>query len=419
MASLRRAARAAWSTRGGRIATTAAVALALALAARAGSARTVPAYVAERRPVVQRVVASGRVMPPARISLGSLSVAKVVEVPAREGEAVRAGQLLLRLDEAEARASLLQARARVEEAAARLDLVRGTTSRSAVESVRQAEARLAQAERDLERARQLFDAGAASAAQLDAAQQARTVAASEAERATVQAASLARAGAEERLAAAALRQAQAAEAIARTRLDEKQVRAPGAGRVLTRDVEVGDVVVAGKALLVFAEDGPARLTVQPDEKNLALLAEGQEAEAVADAFPARPFRARVSWISPGVDPARGTVEVRLAVPEPPPFLRPDMTVSVNVTVGRRDDALVLPAEAVRDAATDPWVLRVAGGRTERRAVRLGLRGEGVVEVAEGLAAGDAVVPPSAGAVAAGARVRVRRLEVPAEPGRAL
>jgi HlyD family secretion protein len=111
--------------------------------------------------------------------------------------------------------------------------------------------------------------------------------------------------------------------------------------------------------------------------------------------------------------------VRLAVPAPPPFLRPDMTVSVNVTVGRRDDALVLPAEAVRDAANDPWVLRVAGGRTERRAVRLGLRGEGMIEVVDGLAAGDAVVPPSAGAVAAGTRVRVRRLEVAAEPGRAL
>jgi HlyD family secretion protein len=179
------------------------------------------------------------------------------------------------------------------------------------------------------------------------------------------------------------------------------------------------VVQAGSTLVVLAEDGRTRLTVQPDEKNLAWLREGQEAEAVADAFPAAPFRAAVAYIAPGVDPARGTVEVRLDVAEPPPFLRPDMTVSVNVTVGRKDDALVVPAEAVRDAATDPWVLRVEGGRAVRRPVRLGLRGEGMLEVVEGLAAGDAVVPPAAGVLDAGTRVRVRRLDPPAGFARAL
>jgi HlyD family secretion protein len=179
-----------------------------------------------------------------------------------------------------------------------------------------------------------------------------------------------------------------------------------------RDVEVGDVVAAGRALLVLAEDGPTRLTVQPDEKNLAVLRVGQPAEAAADAFPAEPFAAQVSYLAPAVDPARGTVEVRLAVPAPPAFLRPDMTVSVNVEVGRKADALVVPAESVRDGATDPWVLRVADGRAERRAVRVGLRGEGMIEVLEGLAPGDAVVLPAAGVIEAGARVRARRVEAP-------
>ena len=93
---LRRAGRAAWSTRRARAFTIVAAALALALAARAGRARSVPAYAVERRPLVQRVVASGRVMAPARITLASLSLAKVVEVAAREGEPVRAGQLVVR-----------------------------------------------------------------------------------------------------------------------------------------------------------------------------------------------------------------------------------------------------------------------------------------------------------------------------------
>jgi HlyD family secretion protein len=90
-----------------------------------------------------------------------------------------------------------------------------------------------------------------------------------------------------------------------------------------------------------------------------------------------------------------------------------------VTVGRKDDALVVPAEAVRDAATDPWVIRVEGGRTARRAVRLGLRGDGMLEVVDGLAPGDAVVPPVAGTIDAGTRVRIRRLDPPAGFARAL
>jgi HlyD family secretion protein len=412
-------ARAAGSTRRARIATALAAVAALALAARAGRARTVPAFVAERRPLVQRVVASGRVMAPAKITLASLSLARVVEVAVREGDPVRAGQLLVRLDEVEARAALAQARGRVQEAAARLDQVRGPTTRTSAEAVRQAELEVSKAERDLERIRPLFDAGAASAAQLDDAVKALSLARSRAEAAAILAASLQGEGAEVRLAAAALRQALAAEAVARARLDERQLRATSGGRVLWRDVEAGDVVAGGRALLVLAEDGATRLTVQPDEKNLAVLRPGQPAEAAADAFPAERFRAAVSYIAPAVDPARGTVEVRLAVPEPPPFLRPDMTVSVNVEVGRKADALVVPSEAIRDGATEPWVIRVTDGRAERRTVKLGLRGEGMVEVIEGLAPGDAVVPPAAGAVEAGARVRVRRVEAPAEPGRAL
>jgi len=417
----RRAARAAWGTRRARATTVAAAALAvvLGLAARAASARAVPAYVAERRALVQRVVASGRVMPAARVELASLSLAKVVRVTVREGDAVRAGQLLVSLDDAEARATLAQARARVQEAAARLDQVRGVTTRTAAESLRRAEIRVAKAERDLERARQLFDAGSASGEQRDDAEKALLVARSEEDTATAQAASLADQGADQRLAAAALRQAQAAAAVALAKLEEKEIRAPAAGTILARNVEPGDVVQAGRTLVVLAGEGRTRLTVQPDEKNLAWLHEGQAAEAVADAFPAAPFRAALAYISPAVDPARGTVEVRLDVAEPPPFLRPDMTISVNVTVGRKEDALVVPAEVVRDAATDPWVLRVEGGRAVRRPVRLGLRGEGMLEVVEGLAAGDAVVPPAAGRLEDGARVRIRRLDPPAGFARAL
>ena len=190
-------------------------------------------------------------------------------------------------------------------------MVRGVTSRTAAESVRRAEVRVAQAERDVERVRRLFDGGSASAAQLEDAEKALVLARSEADTATAQAASVADSGADQRLAASALRQAQAAAAVAQAKLDEKELRAPADARVLVRGAEPGDVVQPGAALVVLAVQGSTRLTVQPDEKNLAVLREGQEAEAVADAFPAAPFRAAVSYISPAVDPARGTSSLSL------------------------------------------------------------------------------------------------------------
>jgi len=392
--------------------------LALLLAWRAVRPAEVGAFTAERRPLVQRVVASGRVMSPARIVLAPLAPGQVAEVAVDEGDAVRAGQLLLRLDATGATAALAQARARTAEAAARLDQVRGPGARSTAEALTQAQLRVASAQSELDRARQLFDAGASSAQALDDAQKALDLARSAQAAAAAQAASSA-SGAEERAAAAALRGAQAAEDVARAALEDRSLRAPAAGRVLLRDVEPGDVVGTAKTVLVLSRDGETRLTVQPDEKSLAVLALGQGASAVADAYPAAPFPAKVTFIAPSVDPARGTVEVRLLVPDPPAFLRPEMTVSVNVEVARKAEALVVPAEAVRDPAGEPWVLAIAGGRTERRAVTLGARGEGYVEVTAGLAAGDAVVPPSAGRVEPGVRVRPRALPPPPGFARAL
>ncbi|ACL66891.1 efflux transporter, RND family, MFP subunit [Anaeromyxobacter dehalogenans 2CP-1] len=416
-ASPRRAIARLLRSRAGRAAAGLALALAAVAAVRAARGPAAPGWAVERRPLVQRVVASGRVMAPARIQVGAVATGKVAAVRVDEGDAVRAGDLLVQLDDAEARAALSQARAQVLQAAARLEQSRGPAARGASEALRQAELRVELAERARERARSLSDAGSASVAQLDDAEQALALARSARESALAQAAAAGGGGPDQRLAEAALAAARGAEEVARARLEDRQLRAPAAATVILRDVEPGDTVTAGARLLVLARTGETRLSVEPDEKNLALLRQGQPARAVADAFPDAPFDAAVSFLAPSVDPARGTVEVRLAVPAPPPFLRPDMTVSVNVEVGRKADALVLPADAVRDAGGSPWVLAVRGGRAERRAVRLGLRGDALVEIAGGLAAGDEVLAPSA-AVAEGSRVRVRRLPGP-ELGRAL
>ena len=363
----------------------------------------VPAWQVERSELVQRVVASGRVLAPARIQVGSVVVGRVTRVPVDKGDRVKPGDLLLQLDDAEARAALAQARAAVAQAAARLEQVEVVSVRVTAEALRQAELRLSQAEVKLTRQRTLAEAGSVSRSDLDDAIQARDLAASQVESTRIQA-SAAASGADRRSALAALEQARGAEQAAAARLDNLSIRSPAAGVVTERDVEPGDVVQPGRSLLVVARDGPTQLSVLPDEKNLALLRLGQPATASADAFPDRTFPARVAYIAPAVDLSRGTVEVKLDVENPPDFLRPDLTVSVNVETGRDPQALVLAAGAIRDPGASPWALVVRDGKASRQPVTLGIRGDGRVQVLTGLAPGEWVISPAA-EVGPGRRVR--------------
>jgi len=400
-----RVGRALVATRARRIAVGAIALLGALLLVRALRGREVPAYLVESRPLVQKVVATGRVRPPARISLASLALGRVRAVLVREGDRVAGGQLLVKLDDVEQAAALRQAQGRVAEAAARLEQVRGVAGRQAAEALHQAEVRVAQAEQDLARARQLGEAGSVPRQLAEDAE--RTLAVARSQRETAAAQAVSAAGADERLAVATLSQAEGAKAMAASRLAETEIRAPAPGLVVAREVEQGDVVQPGREVLAMTGDGALELTAPVDEKNLALLRVGQPAQASADAFSGQVFDATVALIAPAVDAARGTVEVRLAIPSPPPVLRTDMTVSINVDVGRKAAALVIPAEAIRDPTGEPWVLAIVDGRARRRPVTLGLRGDALVEITAGLAAGDAVVAPAAGFVAPGERVRAR------------
>jgi len=366
-----------------------------------------------RREVVQTVVSSGRVLSPAEVSLGSQLGGLVRAVRAREGERVTAGQVLVELDDRELSTQVEQARAGVLVASTRVGQLRTVSARVAGESVRQAQANLRAAETTWERQRTLFRSGAIAATELESAQRAVDVARSQLQSAQIASAGSSAGGGDARVAVAGRVQAEAALRVAEARLAQSRVVAPAAGVIMSRSVEPGDVVTPGRALLVLLRDGDTELSMTPDERNLADLRLGQRAVASAEAFPDRPFPAEVSYIAPTIDALRGTVEVKLRVPTPPPFLRPSMTVSVEVEVARHPNALSLPPDAVRDAATpSPWVMVVGGDdRTARRPVTLGLRGERVVEVASGLGERERVVPSSVGAaVRVGQRVRPRSVE---------
>ena len=195
-------------------------------------------------------------------------------------------------------------------------------------------------------------------------------------------------------------------AALQAQLNKAQVRSKVSGTILTRNVEIGDLVQPGQSLFTIALDGKTEIRVPLDERNLSRLALQQPAVAIADAYPDKPFPVRISFIAPSIDPQRGTVEVRLSVDPVPDFLRQDMTVSVNIETDQRAKALVIPNDALANVEEDSAeVLLLRDGKTQRQAVKLGLRGLSASEVLSGLSAGDEILVDATVSLADGKRVR--------------
>jgi HlyD family secretion protein len=380
---------------------------ALLIGVRMLEGKRVTATVAERGELVQTVVSTGRVISPAKVEVGSLVLGTVAKIEAREGERVRRGQVMLRLADSEQRAALAQAQAVLGEAEARLVQLERLSAPVAAQSLRQAQANLELAEEEYRRTKRLFEQRFFSQATLDRAARDLETARAAVLSAQAQSMTTQPKGADFALAVSRRDQAKAAVEVARARLDYTVVRAPEDGVILRRMVEPGDVVPQGKVLYELAAGSETQVVLNVDEKNLGLLSLRQQAQVVADAYPGKPFAAEVFYIAPGVDPQRGTVEVKLRVADAPPFLRSDMTVSAEIIAGRRSDAIVIDSDAIRDAAAKtPWVLVVRDGRAVRQPVQLGLRGTGRTEIVAGVVPGEAIVPPAEASVRDGDRVRV-------------
>ncbi len=368
---------------------------------------------AVRAEVIQTVVASGRVLAPTSVEVASVTLGAVRAVHVDEGQRVTAGQLLIELDDRDAQAQLLRARASVGSAQARRSSLTRLTSRVAATDVERAESALAQARATVERYERLRTSDAVTGVELENARTALAQAESARSAARTTATEQSPSGAEGRVLVAGVDLARADVASAEARLAQLRIVAPADGIILSRTVEPGDVAQPGVTLLVIATTGDTTIRIDPDESTLSLLREGLAAVASAEAFPDQRFEASVSSIAPSIDAERGTVGVRLRVPSPPEYLRPDMTISVEIEAARVPDALSVAAEAVRDVGTEhPWVLLVVGDRAERREVVIGLRGEDVVQIREGLAEGDRVIPATEGGIEAGMRVRPREERAP-------
>ena len=368
------------------------VALVTAFGSRVVLGPKIPAALVVQRDFIQTIVATGHVETPHRISVGSQIVGVVKNIPVSEGQIVQAGQVLIELDDAEWRAAAQQADMLVLQAQARLRQVREVQAPVAAQSLVQAEINVSYAEKQWHRNVDLFTKSFISQVALDEAKKNVDLTQAQLQTAKKQVQTTHPTGSDYQIAATALSQAEANSKIAYSRRQHTVIKTPIAGTLISRDVETGDVVQAGKALMTLSPSGATQLVVQIDEKNLPLLVLGQLARASADAYPTLNFSAAISYINPSVDLQRGSVEIKLNVPEPPAYLRQDMTVSVDIQVATRLRALLVPTDTIHDVkGRQPWVLKVADGKARKQVLRVGLQSAGMSEVLSGLSVNDRVL----------------------------
>ncbi len=350
----------------------------------------------KRGNLVETVVASGHVETPFRVEIGSQITGTVEDVLVQEGQQVTKGQALISLDDRELKAAVVQAQGAVDQADARVRQILELTLPSAREALTQAQANLLNAQQTFDRTSKLFTDGFGTRASLDDAQKNLDVARTQVRTAEFQVYTADINGSDYVMAQTQLNQARANLQTATSRLSYATIAAPRDGVLISRSVERGTVVQPGRVLLVLAPAGETQLVLQIDERNLGKIAMGQHALASADAFPNQRFDAVVSYINPGIDITRASVEVKLVVPEPPDYLRQDMTVSVDIESARRDQALVVPVRDVYDMLSGtPWIMGVRDGRAVKRPVSLGVRGNSDVEILDGAAEGDLAIPVTA------------------------
>jgi membrane fusion protein (multidrug efflux system) len=265
------------------------------------------------------------------VDMASELPGRITDIAFREGEAVKAGDVLVRLDAA-------LARAEATDAAAKLVL----------------------AEANFERANSLSKSGTGTQRARDEA-------------------------------LAALETARAAVELTQARLQKTEIRAPFDGVVGLRRVSVGAFAEVGQALVNLEKIDTLKLDFQLPEINLADARVGMPVQITVDAFPGETFEGEIYAIDPHLDVNGRALRIRARLANPELMLRPGLFARVTLRVAARGRIVLVPESAVVPREGEIFVYVVRDGRAVETRVRLGRRLAGEVEVIEGLAPDDAVV----------------------------
>jgi len=339
--------------------------------------------------------------------------------------------------------SLQQAEATLNAARENLLMLK---SGSRPQEIKQAEALLAQAEANLrnaennyQRMQMLFSQGAIARQALDLAQMQRDVANAQVEAARQQL-ELAKIGPREEqiriaeqnvrqaeamyelakaseqqvrirqqdmeAARAAVEQARAAYNLALNSLREANVSSPISGYVLTKLVDVGEIVGAGTPLFVLVDTSSVYVDCVASELDAPRLKVGQTVDLIFDAMPGQIFKQRISMISPAGDPQSRSFLVRVTLPRTPFMLKPGMFARARIVVGKKT-GIFLPNVCVYREGTTSYVSIVEGTKAVKTKVNLGATVGDLMEILGGVKEGDRVIERG-DSVPEGAKVSIRQ-----------
>jgi HlyD family secretion protein len=353
--------------------------------------------------------ASGYIVAHHKINVNSKVTGRVDSIGVEKGDKVKAGQVLVRLENQEFRAQEEQARGYVQTAAGRLaELENG----SRPEEVQQAEHNLSEARAtaandkiSLDRTRDLFGQGVSSRQALDDAT-AKYEASQQRVNSLEQSFRLSKIGPRREQieqARGSLTQAKGQLAYAQSQLEATLIRAPVNGTILERTAEKGELITAQFASA--AEGGPVGsvvaladlndLQVELDisQDDFARLGPKQKGIVSVDAFPDRKYDGVIAEISPEANRQKATVQVKVQILNPDEFLRPEMNASVRFLPKEgevRSSGVFVPTAAVRSDGAKKYVFVVTGNRVDRRDVSVAGPRSGGFAV-EGVKEGDILV----------------------------
>lgn len=199
--------------------------------------------------------------------------------------------------------------------------------------------------------------------------------------------------------------------LARLQLAYTEIRAPFGGIVAQRHIKVGNMIELNVAAFRVTTYNPLIARLHVPERELNKLRDDQPADLRVDALPGEAFRGVVDRVSPVVDPATGTFTVTVAVSDEQGNLKPGMFGRVSIVYDVHDDAVLVPRGAVliEDAKSTVFVIR--DGRAQRQAVITGYTNNGSIEILEGIEAGDQVVTVGQNSLKEGVAVAVTNNEV--------
>jgi membrane fusion protein (multidrug efflux system) len=194
--------------------------------------------------------------------------------------------------------------------------------------------------------------------------------------------------------------------LARLNLGYTEIRAPIAGVVSARHIKVGNTISVNDPTFEVTDLEPLLAEVHIPEREFAKLRRDQAAGIVVDALAGARFAGRVERISPTLDPATGTFKATIEVLDPGHQLKPGMFARIGIVLERRPQALRIPRGAIIEAEGAPTVFIANGDKAEQRAIRTGLTNAGLIEVIEGLTGEERIVVVGQNGLKSGSAIRL-------------